>query len=59
MLECKPIATPMETNVRLCSEAGKDLKDATMYRQIVGSLIYLTLTRLDIAFAVGVVSLFM
>ena len=59
MLECKPIATSMEANAKLCSEVGKDLKDATMYRQIVGSLIYLTLTRLDIAFAVGVVSRFM
>ncbi|XP_057510890.1 secreted RxLR effector protein 161-like [Actinidia eriantha] len=59
MLECKPIATPMEANARLCSEVGKDLKDATMYRQIVGSLIYLTLTRPDIAYAVGVVSRFM
>ncbi|XP_058099853.1 secreted RxLR effector protein 161-like [Magnolia sinica] len=59
MLECKPIATPMEANAGLCSEEGKDLEDATMYRQIVGSLIYLTLSRPDIAYAVGVVSWFM
>ncbi|XP_048228320.1 secreted RxLR effector protein 161-like [Ricinus communis] len=37
----------------------KDLEDFVIYRQIVGSLMYLTLTRPDIAFVVGVVSRFM
>lgn len=49
----------MEVNAKLCSAYGKDLEDTTMYRQLVGSLIYLTLTRPDIAYAVGVVSRFM
>ena len=38
---------------------GKDLEDVTMYRQLIGSLIYLTLTRLDIFYPVGVVSRYM
>ncbi|XP_058071277.1 uncharacterized mitochondrial protein AtMg00810-like [Magnolia sinica] len=59
MLKCKPIATPMEANARLCSEEGKDLEDTTMYRKIVGSLIYLTLSRPDIVYAIGVVNWFM
>lgn len=59
MLNCKPISTPMEVNAKLCSAEGKDLEDSTMYRQLVGSLTYLTLTRPDIAFAVGVASRFM
>ncbi|KAF7843936.1 putative mitochondrial protein [Senna tora] len=54
MLDCKPIATPMEVNAKLCSTEGKNLEDVTMYRQLVGSLIYLTLTRPDITYAVGV-----
>ncbi|XP_058071232.1 uncharacterized mitochondrial protein AtMg00810-like [Magnolia sinica] len=58
MLECKPIAKPIEVNARLCSEEGKDLEDVTMYQQIVGILIYFTLSRPDIAYAVGVVSRF-
>ena len=37
--ECKPISTPMEPNLKLCINDGKDLEDTTMYRQIVGSLI--------------------
>ncbi|CAL1390263.1 unnamed protein product [Linum trigynum] len=57
--ECKPTTTPMEANVKLNSQEGKDLEDVTMYRQLVGSLIYLTLTRPDISYAVGVVSCFM
>ena len=59
MQECKPISTPMEANTKLCAHEGKDLADATMYRQLVGSLIYLTLTRPDISFVVGVVSRYM
>ncbi|GKV38633.1 hypothetical protein SLEP1_g46522 [Rubroshorea leprosula] len=59
MLECKPISTPMEMNARLCSHKGKDLTSATMYRQLVGSLIYLILSRPNISFAVGMVSRFM
>ena len=37
----------------------KNLEDQKMYRQIVESLIYLTLTRPDITFTVGVASRFM
>ena len=59
MLKCKPISTPIEPNAKLCALEGKDLEDATMYRQLVGSLIYLTLTRPDISFAVGVMSRYM
>ena len=59
MLECKPISTPMEPNAKMCEHEGKDLKDATMYRQLVGSLLYLTLTRTDISYAVGVMSRYM
>ncbi|XP_024042735.1 uncharacterized protein LOC112099555 [Citrus clementina] len=59
MLECKPISTPMEPNGKMCAHEGKDLEDATMYRQLVDSLIYLTLTRPDISYAVGVMSRYM
>ena len=38
---------------------GKDLEDVTMYRQLVGSLIYLTLTRPYIFYPVGVVGRYM
>ncbi|KAE8708930.1 hypothetical protein F3Y22_tig00110332pilonHSYRG00561 [Hibiscus syriacus] len=59
MLECKSTSTPMEPNIKMCAHEGKDLEDATMYRQLVGSMIYLTLTRPDISYAVGVMSRYM
>ncbi|KAE8694951.1 hypothetical protein F3Y22_tig00110761pilonHSYRG00036 [Hibiscus syriacus] len=59
MLECKSTSMPMEPNIKMCAHEGKDLEDATMYRQLVGSLIYLTLTRPDISYAVGVMSRYM
>ena len=49
----------MDPNVRLQKDKGKDLENVTMYRQLVGSLIYLTLTRPDISYVVGVVSRYM
>ncbi|KAA0045165.1 putative mitochondrial protein [Cucumis melo var. makuwa] len=57
--DCKPISTPMEVNKKFCMHEDKDLADPTMYRQLVGSLIYLTLTRLDISYSVRVISRYM
>ena len=51
--------TPMEVNMKYRQEEGDLLFDPTMYRQLVGSLNYLTITRPDISFAVQQVSQFM
>eukprot|EP00253_Pinus_taeda_P028913 PITA_28913 len=59
MTECNPFTTPMEQNLKLTSIEGKEFEDATKYRQLVGSLNYLTTTRLDISFFVGILSRFM
>ncbi|GAB2269615.1 hypothetical protein Dimus_038779 [Dionaea muscipula] len=53
------VATPMEMNVKLTRDDGNDLPDPTEYRQLVGSLIYLTITRPDISYVVHIVSQFM
>lgn len=56
MQDSKRVSTPMEANVKLASfEDSRDI-DATLYRQLVGSLIYLMTTRLDSSYAVGKVS---
>ena len=31
MIDCKPMSTPMDPNVRLQEDEGKNLKDVTMY----------------------------
>ena len=45
MLECKSMATPMDTNLNLLGYASSELVDVTLYRQIIGSFMYLTNTR--------------
>ena len=59
MTGCKPISVPLEQNVKLSSEEGELLEDVTVYRRIVGSLIYMTITRPDLSYAVRLVSQFM
>ena len=59
LTDCKTESTPLETNVRFTPLDGTLLDDPTLYRQLVGSLIYLTVTRPDLAYAVHLVSQFM
>ncbi len=56
MTSCKPISIPLEQNVKLSVDEGDLVEDTTMYRHIVGSLIYMTITRPNLSYAVGVVS---
>ncbi|GKV32948.1 hypothetical protein SLEP1_g41510 [Rubroshorea leprosula] len=58
LTDSKTASTPFESNVRLTSIDGSPLVDPTCYRQLVGSLIYLTTTQPDIAYAVHVVNQF-
>ena len=55
----KTVSTPLEYNAKFTPLDGERISNATHYRQLVGSLIYLTVTRLDISHAVGMVSKFM
>ncbi|MCO5576543.1 hypothetical protein L7F22_030354 [Adiantum nelumboides] len=59
MAYCKPILTPLDWNLKLRIVEGEVLDDATMYRRIVGSLIYMTISRPDSSYAVGLVSHYM
>jgi hypothetical protein len=56
MLECKSMNTPMETNLKLLVDTSSELVNATLYRQIIGLLMYLMNTRPDICFVVNTLS---
>ncbi|XP_022867558.1 uncharacterized protein LOC111387247 [Olea europaea var. sylvestris] len=57
-LACKPTSSPMDPKVKLTSLEGDLLHDASSYRRLVGRLLYLTVSRLDITFAVHKLSQF-
>ena len=56
---CKPASTPMDTDLDFRFKDGELFEDTAQYRRLVSKLIYLTVTRSDIAFAVELVSQFM
>ena len=55
----KAMTKPMASNLKLLSDASSELVDATMYRQMIGSLMYLMNTRPDICFVVNTLSQFL
>jgi hypothetical protein len=59
MLECKSMNTPMEATLKLLVDSSSELINAKLYRQIIGSLMYLTNTRPNICFAVNTLSKFL
>ncbi|WVZ76384.1 hypothetical protein U9M48_024361 [Paspalum notatum var. saurae] len=52
MGDSKPITTPMSTNTALDADEDGEAVDQKEFRGMIGSLLYLTATRLDIQFAV-------
>uniref|UniRef100_A0A2N9JBG9 Reverse transcriptase Ty1/copia-type domain-containing protein n=1 Tax=Fagus sylvatica TaxID=28930 RepID=A0A2N9JBG9_FAGSY len=56
--DSKIVDTPIEYNNHLNTHDGESFPDATLYRQLVRSLVYLTVTQLDIPYAVHIVSQF-
>ena len=59
MEDCRPMCTPMITNWKQIHASEGKLVDPTIYRQLIGSLMYLVNTRPDLCFAVNTLSQFM
>ncbi|CAL8133644.1 unnamed protein product [Prunus armeniaca] len=57
--QCKPVSIPLVTSEKLCKNDGNEPAYENQYRQIVGSLFYLTTTSLDIMFATSLLARFM
>jgi hypothetical protein len=59
MTDCKSSLTPFLSRVKLEDGGETRLVDNTLYRQLVGILLYLTHSKPDLSYAVGTVSRFM
>lgn len=52
LLRCKSSSIPMDRTLHIETDDSKVLRDPTPYRRLVGKLIYLLITRVDITYAV-------
>ena len=59
MMDCKALTTSIVSNLKLLNDASSETVDATMYHQMIGSLMYLTNTRPDICFVVNTLNQFL
>jgi hypothetical protein len=58
MEDCRQMVTPMVTNLKKVVTSDSNLVDTKVYRQWIGSLMYLVNTRPDICFVVNTLSQF-
>jgi hypothetical protein len=58
MMDCKSMATPMVTDMTKLRDFVSDPVDSSMYRKLIGSLMYLVNTRPDIRFVVNTLTYF-
>ncbi|KAK2989710.1 hypothetical protein RJ640_030203 [Escallonia rubra] len=59
MDDANPVSTPVECGVKLSKKDVGEKVDPTFFKSLVGSLRYLTCTRPDILFGVGLISRYM
>ena len=53
------VSSPIVPGTKVSKKGGGAVLDVTLYKQMIGSLMYLTVTRPDLTFAVGLASRFM
>jgi hypothetical protein len=58
MAELKPVSTPMSSAASLGPDEDGEAMDQREYRSMIGSFLYVTVTRPDIQFAVGLCTRF-
>eukprot|EP00253_Pinus_taeda_P006241 PITA_06241 len=56
---CKPTPSPFQSGAKISVTCTSREVDATLYRQLVGKVLDLTHTRLDLSFVVGLIAQFM
>jgi hypothetical protein len=59
LINCIPVSTSVAIVTKLSREQNEMDFDSTIFRKAVGSLMYLTVTRLDIMYGVNLISRFM
>ncbi|KAF5463154.1 hypothetical protein F2P56_019090 [Juglans regia] len=59
LLASKPVAFPLEQNIKLSKDAGDLMSDPTVYRRLIGRLLYLILTRPNLCYSVNRLSQYM
>ena len=59
MKDCKPRKTPFLSGVKLEEADSSPMVNNTLYRQLIGCLLYLTHTRHDIYYVLSVASIYM
>ncbi|CAM8925879.1 unnamed protein product [Rhodiola kirilowii] len=59
LLGSKPCEFPMDSHHQLASVEGPDLDNPERYRRLIGRLVYLTITRPELCYAVHTLSQFM
>jgi hypothetical protein len=59
MEDCNPTESPIPLGTKLSKQDEGPTVDSTLYKSLVGSLLYLTTTRPDIMYATNFVSRFM
>ncbi|CAL2242014.1 unnamed protein product [Prunus armeniaca] len=59
MSNCNPVQNPIVPGFKITRDAEGESFDSTYYKQIIGSLMYLTATRPDIMYVVSLLSRFM
>ncbi|XP_054812205.1 uncharacterized mitochondrial protein AtMg00810-like [Prosopis cineraria] len=58
VLAARLVSTPMDRSTKLSQDSGSSLEDPSVYRRLVGRLLYLTTTRPDLSYAVSQLSQF-